>query len=196
MQITFYCSKCQAKLKIDAGAAGTSLDCPRCGESLTVPKAALGPGTVIGGFQIKELLGKGAMGVVYLAQQLSLNRLVALKILSHDLYQDKEQVARFLREVRVLAQLDHPNIVAAHEAGQDAGLLFLAMGYVKGMTLAEKVKLKGKINWKETCRLPWPTPGTISGSSTGTSSPPMCCWMPAANRNWPTSAWSKACCSG
>jgi len=102
-----------------------------------VPRTKLGPGTTVGGFRIKRLLGKGGMGEVYLARQLSMDRDVALKILPTSLTMDEEAVARFLQEVRMAARLEHPNIVTAHEAGEDSGVYYLAMSYVKGDTLGD-----------------------------------------------------------
>jgi len=97
----------------------------------------VGPETTVGGFKIKRLLGKGGMGEVYLARQLSMDRDVALKILPTSMTQDDEDVQRFLQEVRMAARLEHPHIVRAYEAGEDSGVYYLAMSYVKGDTLAE-----------------------------------------------------------
>ena len=137
MFITFSCSGCGSSLEIDAAETGTRVECPECSATLTVPKAGLGPGATIGGFRIERLLGKGGMGEVYLAKQLTMHRDVALKILPSNLTDTENDVERFLQEVRTAALLEHPNIVAAHEAGEDNGVYFLAMAYVKGEALSE-----------------------------------------------------------
>lgn len=85
------------------------------------------------------------MGEVYLARQLSMDRDVALKILPSRLSADKEVATRFLNEARLLARLDHPHIVTAHEAGQDGGMLFMAMAFVKGEPLDRKLGRDGPL---------------------------------------------------
>lgn len=137
MLITFNCTECNRKLEIDGDSCGSQVECPECNASLTVPSRRVGPGTTVGGFRIERLLGKGGMGEVYLARQLSMDRDVALKILPPSMTQDEEDVQRFIQEVRLAARLNHPHIVMAHEAGKDNGVYYLAMGYVKGDTLAE-----------------------------------------------------------
>jgi len=117
--------------------------CPHCQATIEVPRARIGPGTTIGGFRILKLIGAGGMGEVYLARQLSLDRDVALKIFPPQLVADKERVARFLQEVRLLARLEHPNIVTAHEAGEDDGVLFMAMAYVNGEPLDALILREG-----------------------------------------------------
>ncbi len=130
MLFIFECSGCRTRLEEETQTAGSTITCPKCRASIIVPRSSPGPGVTIGGFRIENLLGKGGMGEVYLARQLSLDRLVALKILPSRFSADREMADRFLQELRVLARLDHPNIVAAYEAGQDHNILFLAMSYV------------------------------------------------------------------
>src|SRR5436309_2189587 len=85
------------------------------------------------------------MGVVYLARDERLGRRVALKVLAPDLAADEEFRARFVRESRIAASLDHPNIVPIYEAGEAAGLLFIAMRYVAGTDLQELIKREGPL---------------------------------------------------
>ena len=145
MEITFSCTNCHQELEVGAEAIGTPVECPTCHTALTVPRKELGPGVTIGGFRIERLLGVGGMGQVYLARQLSLDREIALKILPAQMSLQPEAVQRFLSEVKLLARLDHPNIVTAFEAGEDAGVLFLAMAYVRGESLAAKLKRTGAL---------------------------------------------------
>jgi len=109
----------------------------------------VGPGTTVGGFKIDRLLGKGGMGEVYLARQLSMDRNVALKILPSSMTMDEELVQRFLQEVRMVARLAHPHIVTAHEAGEDSGVYYLAMSYVQGQTLADLLTDGGVLEEKD-----------------------------------------------
>jgi serine/threonine protein kinase len=99
----------------------------------------LQPGSQIAGYRIERLLGQGGMGQVYEATQLSLDRPVALKILSDDLYADDALRARFRREGRVQGGLTHPHIVGVLEAGEADGYLFIAMQVVQGPTLRQLV---------------------------------------------------------
>ncbi len=148
MLISFFCPQCVAKLEIEATAVGTRVQCPQCQNMVTIPPKPLGPGVTIGGFKIKQLLGRGAMGAVYLAHQVSMDRDVALKILPPSITRDKHAVEMFLQEVRLQAKLEHPNIVTAHEAGEDNGVYYLAMAYV-GESLAARLERQKSIPEKE-----------------------------------------------
>ena len=91
-------------------------------------------------FEILELIGRGGMGAVYRARQPSLNRLVAIKLLPAEAAADSVFAERFRNEARVLAQLQHPHIVAIHETGQTAeGHLFIVMEFVRGHDLAQLI---------------------------------------------------------
>ena len=89
-------------------------------------------GSSLGGFKIERELGRGGMGVVYKAHELSLNRKAALKVLSQRLSSDEEFLKRFQREAQVIAALNHPNIVNMLSCGEDHGLYYFAMEYVNG----------------------------------------------------------------
>lgn len=143
MLVTFQCSHCAARLRINANAMGTLLNCPECEGEIRVPKLELGPGFVVGGFLIKQRIGQGGMGEVYLARQLSLERDVALKILPAQYTQRSSFVVRFLKEVHYQAKMDHPNIVTAYDAGEDNGVYFMAMAHVAGETLEDLLDREG-----------------------------------------------------
>ena len=97
-------------------------------------------GRTVSHFRVLEPLGAGGMGVVYRAEDLTLGRTVALKFMLPDYTIDDTAEARFLREARSVAALDHPNICTVHEAGTSAdGLLYLAMSYYSGETLKERL---------------------------------------------------------
>lgn len=114
---------------------------------------AIGPGVTLGGFQLERLLGRGAMGEVWLARQLSMGRDVALKTLPPQMAMDRNYVNRFLREVKVAAKLEHAHIVTAYEAGEADGVLYLAMALVLGETVADRLKREGMLREKEALRI-------------------------------------------
>ncbi|MFO0844320.1 MAG: protein kinase [Gemmataceae bacterium] len=91
------------------------------------------------GYEVLREIGRGGMGAVYLARQVGLNRVVALKKIRPDAHLDPEQQARFRREAEAVAKLDHPNIVQVYEVGEQEGQSYLALEYLDGGTLAEKL---------------------------------------------------------
>ena len=100
-------------------------------------------GRDLGGYHLLRSLGRGAMADVYLAEQRSLRRPVALKILRGDLAANETYVKRFHQEARAAALLVHPNIVQIYEIGEVDGLHFIAQEYVEGSSLAELVARRG-----------------------------------------------------
>jgi hypothetical protein len=103
------------------------------------------PGIRVSGYRIEAHLGRGGMGEVYRAEQLSLGRKVALKILRPDLAADDRFRRRFLHESRIAAAIDHPNVIPIYEAGEDDGLLYIAMRYVEGLDLATLLQREGRL---------------------------------------------------
>ena len=113
---------------------------------MTAPDAASLTGRTVSHFRVLEPLGAGGMGVVYRAEDLTLGRMVALKFMLPDYAIDETAAARFLREARAVATLDHPNICTVHEAGRsDDGHLFLAMSYYAGETLKDRLTSAGAL---------------------------------------------------
>ena len=107
--------------------------------------ADLAPGTQLGGYRVATVLGRGGMGVVYLAQQLALDRRVALKIINADLSDDQEFRDRFAREAQLAAAIDHRHIIPVYDAGEADGRLYLSMRYVKGHDLRTVLQLEGPL---------------------------------------------------
>jgi hypothetical protein len=97
-------------------------------------------GSQLGPYRIERVIGRGGMGVVYLATHEGLQRRVALKLLAPDYADEDTFRARFLRESRMAAAIDHPNIIPIYEAGEVGGTYFLAMRYVEGTDLAALVR--------------------------------------------------------
>ncbi|MFL6219764.1 MAG: protein kinase domain-containing protein [Actinomycetes bacterium] len=103
-------------------------------------------GTEVAGYRIVERVGSGGMGVVYLAEEIGLgDRPVALKLLPPASADDPDYRARFLREMRVAAAIDHPNIVPIYRAGEDRGQLYLAMRYVHASDLRRALESEGRL---------------------------------------------------
>ena len=105
------------------------------------------------GYEILGELGRGGMGVVYKAHQNSLQRLVAIKVIAADLAAEAGIIARFQRERFLLAQLAHPNVVAAYDAGESGGLQYFVMEFVDGVSFATLVKQAGTLPVVEACEL-------------------------------------------
>ena len=106
---------------------------------------AISPGETFAGYRVESLVGRGGMGVVYRAMDLSLQRPVALKLIAPELAEDEHFRARFHREPRLAASLDHPSVVPIYEAGEWEGQLYLAMRYVEGSDLRTVVEREGKL---------------------------------------------------
>jgi YVTN family beta-propeller protein len=102
-------------------------------------------GTQIGGYRIDRLVGRGGMGVVYLAHHLRLNRRVALKLLTPEFAEDPKFRDRFVRESQLAASLEHPNIIPIYDAGEESDLLYIAMRFVEGTDLKSVVVEQGAL---------------------------------------------------
>ena len=150
-------------------------------------------GSELFGYRVEALLGRGGMSVVYRAHDLALDRKVALKLLAPELAEDERFRSRFLRESRVAASLDHPNVVPIYEAGEADGLLCIAMRYVEGTDLKRLLRAEGALDPDAALALlragrlrarrrPRSTASSTATSSRRTSSSPG-----AVTATWPTS---------
>src|SRR2546421_12376198 len=96
-------------------------------------------GTRLGRYEIRSKIGEGGMGEVYLAQDTKLDRRVALKILPADVASNRDRMDRFIREAKSAAALSHPNIAQIFEIGEHDGTHFIAIEFIDGQTLREKI---------------------------------------------------------
>jgi serine/threonine protein kinase len=103
----------------------------------------------IGRYQIIGMIGKGGMGFVLKGYDATLQRQVAIKVLYPHLAQDENTVARFLTEARTAASLQHPNIIAIYEAGEDKGLYYFVMEFVDGKDLGTIIRERGRLRLEE-----------------------------------------------
>ena len=120
---------------------------------------SLEPTAIIAGYRIEQAIGRGGMGVVYRATQLALERPVAIKLIATERAQDPVFRARFERESRLAASIEHPNVIPVYEAGEDDGLLFIAMRLVEGTDLAELLDRGGALETRQDGALDRPARG-------------------------------------
>jgi serine/threonine-protein kinase len=106
----------------------------------------------IPGYEVLVELGRGAMGVVYQARQVGLDRVVALKLLGGGALASRDEASRFQAEAQAVARLQHPNIVQVHEVGEHEGQAFFSLEYVGGGTLARRLR-QGRLPLEEAVRL-------------------------------------------
>ena len=135
----YFCKICQLYKERDKKKC-----CVDCGANLE--NASICPTTVIAGFKIIREIGRGSNGAVYLAEQTSLDRKVALKILPDVKAEDTNFVKDFLKEARAAARLNHPGIIQIYDAGvSNDGIYFLAMELIDGKSLEEIIQSKGAL---------------------------------------------------
>jgi len=113
----------------------------------------LATGTVFAGHRIEDVAGRGGMGVVYRAAQLALDRTVALKVIAPGLLDDGTMRARFVRESKVAASIDHPNVIPIYYAGDEGGIAYIAMRYVAGDDVRSLVRREGHLTPERAVRI-------------------------------------------
>jgi predicted Ser/Thr protein kinase len=127
-------------------------------------RLAPGVGETFGGYTIESRLGRGGMGTVYLAMHERLGRKVALKVIAPELAHDEDFRARFLRESQLAASLDHPNVIPIYDADEVDGVLFLAMRYVSGRSLRDRIREQGPLSAEETTRIAMQIGGALDAA--------------------------------
>ena len=110
-------------------------------------------GKTLEGYEIAEFLGKGGMGAVYKARQISMDRFVAIKILNEKLVSDKDFIERFLQEAKAAGRLNHSNIIQVIDVGMNDGTYFFSMEYVDGPTIGRILKQKGSIPYEDSLEI-------------------------------------------
>ena len=107
---------------------------------------SISPNSRVAHYSIISRLGVGGRGEVYLAEDTKLDRKVALKILPSEFAQDKDRMARFVREAKSASALNHPNILTIHEIGESEGTHFIATEFVEGETLNQRLQHDFEMN--------------------------------------------------
>jgi len=132
-----FCSRCGMPLNVNQTIRSSAT------KTVATPLREVTKGSLIAGkYRVMEELGRGGMGIVYKAEDLRLKRTVALKFLPPELADNPELRERFLVEAQAAAALSHPNICVIHEVGEDKDRPFIAMEYVEGETVRDKVQRK------------------------------------------------------
>ena len=142
------CPFCLYIMKTDEAYLGLEVDCPGCDYKFRLPSTPFEEGCVIDDFILKDKIGEGSVGAVFKAVQQSLERVVALKILFQE-YTDASGIASFLKEARAAANLSHPNLVQALAVGEENGICYMAMNYISGETLKDRLKMEDRIDVDE-----------------------------------------------
>jgi serine/threonine protein kinase len=150
------CPHCHNPIEVVHIVPQVEIACPSCGSSFHLETgttmADRGVGQKLGKFQLVEMVGQGAFGTVYKAQDLELARIVAIKVPRSGNLAGAQELDRFLREARSVAQLRHPSIISVHEVGQEDGVPYLVSDFVKGVTLADFLSAR-RPNFRESAEL-------------------------------------------
>ena len=135
-----HCPHCRNTIVMAPNSTLGEIVCPACGSTFRLEDletTAWTPAKRFGRFEVIELLGQGAFGSVFKARDTDLERVVALKVPRSGNLAGPEELQRFLREARSVAQLRHPSIVSVHEVGTSESVPFLVSDFVEGITLAD-----------------------------------------------------------
>jgi serine/threonine protein kinase len=136
--VTVTCAKCANLIDVTGLEPGDGITCPYCGNEFPITRQ-------FGNFVLEKQLGAGGMGAVYLGKDLTLNRVVAVKVLKPDLVADKKFMDTFLREAEITASLNHPNIVQVYAFGQHEGVYYMVVEYISKGSLDDKIAERGQI---------------------------------------------------
>ena len=129
-------------------------------------------GDIVAGFRVTSLIGQGAVGSVYLAEDTRNGNRFALKLLGDEVAQDERFRQRFLRESELAASLDHPHVVPTLASGEDDGRLYLAMEYVEGSDLRDVLQREGSLQPSRAIDLVGQVSGSARRGARGRTRPP------------------------
>ncbi|HUB68329.1 MAG TPA: RICIN domain-containing protein [Candidatus Methylacidiphilales bacterium] len=133
---TTTCSNCRNVIDVTGFEPGVGITCPYCNYEFLLTR-------LFGNFLLERQLGAGTMGSVYLAKDLTLNRVVAVKVLKREFGSDKKFMTTFTRVAQLSASLNHPNIVHVYTFGEYEGSHYLVIEYISGGSLNEKITQRG-----------------------------------------------------
>jgi len=136
--VTATCAKCANLIDVTGLEPGDGITCPYCGNQFAITRQ-------FGNFVLERRLGAGGMGAVYLGHDVTLNRVVAVKVLKPELVTDQKFMATFLREAEITASLNHPNIVQVYAFGQHEGVYYMVVEYISKGSLDDKIAEFGQI---------------------------------------------------
>lgn len=136
--VTLACEQCQNVIDVTGLVPGDGITCPYCGHAFKITQR-------FGNFLLESQLGSGGMGTVYLGRDLTLDRMVAVKVLKPELVSDQKFMATFLREAEITASLNHPHIVQVYAFGQHEGIYYLVVEYISGGSLDDRIVNLGRI---------------------------------------------------
>jgi len=136
--VTTTCAKCGNLIDVTGLDAGDGITCPYCANEFPITRQ-------FGNFLLERQVGSGGMGAVYLGRDMTLNRVVAVKVLKPDLVSDQKFLDTFLREAEITASLNHPNIVQVYAFGQHEGVYYMVVEYISNGSLDDKIAERGQI---------------------------------------------------
>ena len=136
--VTTICTRCRNAIDVTGLDPGDGITCPYCSNEFLITRQ-------FGNFLLEKQLGQGGMGAVYLGCDVTLNRVVAVKVLRPELVSDQKFMATFLREAEITASLNHPNIVQVYAFGQHEGVYYMVVEYIAGGSLDDKISKLGRI---------------------------------------------------
>lgn len=136
--VTSVCAHCGNVIDITGLEPGDGITCPYCSKEFSITRQ-------FGNFLLERQLGSGGMGTVYLGRDMTLNRMVAVKVLRPELVSDHKFMSTFLREAEITASMNHPNIVQVYAFGQHENVYYLVVEYISGGSLDDKIMNLGRI---------------------------------------------------
>src|SRR3984885_4374649 len=136
--VTATCEKCGNLIDVTGLEPGDGITCPYCSHQFAITRQ-------FGNFMLERQLGAGGMGAVYLGRDLTLNRVVAVKVLKPELVSDHKFLATFLREAEITASLNHPNIVQVYAFGEHDQIYYMVVEYISGGSLDDRIMTLGNI---------------------------------------------------